>query len=255
LINARHLLALTASTYPGYTQLVKTKRQIGNDNAHRSFAVKTFVTYLRVSTERQGASGLGLEAQETAVAAFVSQEGGEVIGSFVEVESGKKSDRPQLIAALALCRKKKATLLIAKIDRLARNVAFISRLMESSVPFVATDCPCANKLMVHLLAAFAEWERDQISSRTKAALAAAKARGVRLGAPDPRKGSAQGVAAIHAKADGFAARVTPTIAGIRAAGVTSLSGIAQALNARGVPTARGGEWTATAVRRVEQRAG
>jgi len=217
--------------------------------------MKTYVTYLRVSTARQGASGLGLEAQETAVAAFVAREGGEVVGSFVEVESGKKNDRPQLAAALALCRKKKATLLIAKIDRLARNVAFISRLMESSVPFVATDCPCANKLMVHLLAAFAEWERDQISARTKAALEAARARGVRLGAPDPTIGSARGVAALQANADRFAAGVAPTIAAIRAAGVTTLAGIAQALNQRGIPTARGGEWTATAVRRVEQRAG
>lgn len=136
-----------------------------------------FVAYYRVSTARQGQSGLGLDAQRSAVAGFVAGRG-ELAAEFTEVESGRKNDRPQLIAALDLCRRRKAVLVIAKLDRLARNVAFVARLMESGAEFVAVDNPHATKLLVHLLAAFAEHERDQISARTVAALAAAKARGV-----------------------------------------------------------------------------
>ncbi len=145
------------------------------------------VTYLRVSTDRQGQSGLGLDAQRAAVAAYVA--GRPVLGEFVEVESGRKDDRPQLAAALALCRQRRAVLVIAKLDRLARSVAFISNLMASGVEFVAADMPQANRLTVHILAAVAEHEREMISQRTKAALAAAKARGTRLGNPRPRHGS------------------------------------------------------------------
>lgn len=141
------------------------------------------VTYLRVSTDRQGQSGLGLEAQRAAVAAYVA--GRPVLGEFVEVESGRKDDRPQLAAALALCRQRRAVLVIAKLGRLARSVAFISNLMASGVEFVAADMPQANRLTVHILAAVAEHEREMIAQRTKAALAAAKARGTRLGNPRP----------------------------------------------------------------------
>src|SRR5262245_46589441 len=138
-----------------------------------------YVAYYRVSTVRQGQSGLGLEAQQAAVAAFC-----EPIESFTEVESGKRSDnRPQLALAITACRRLKATLIVAKLDRLARNVAFVSTLMESGVDFVAADNPHATRLTVHILAAVAEHEREMISQRTKAALAAAKARGVRLGNP------------------------------------------------------------------------
>jgi DNA invertase Pin-like site-specific DNA recombinase len=141
-----------------------------------------FIAYYRVSTDRQGTSGLGLEAQRTTVLRHVGN--GELIAEYTEVESGKKnSNRPQLRAALQDCRKRKATLVIAKLDRLGRNVAFISALMDSDADFVCCDNPHANRLMLHMLAAFAEHEREQISMRTKEALAAAKARGVKLGNP------------------------------------------------------------------------
>src|SRR3954466_14112607 len=141
-----------------------------------------FVAYYRVSTDRQGQSGLGLDAQRAAVAGFFGAR--ELIAEFTEVESGKRADRPQLAAALDLCRRRRAMLVIAKLDRLARNVAFIASLMEAGVEFTAVDMPSANKLTLHILAAVAEHEREMISARTRAALAAAKARGVRLGRPD-----------------------------------------------------------------------
>ncbi len=141
-----------------------------------------FVAYYRVSTDRQGQSGLGLNAQRAAVAGFVSAR--ELVAEFTEVESGKRNDRPQLAMALNLCRRRRAMLVIAKLDRLARNGAFIANLMESGGEFTAVDMPSANKLTLHILAAVAEHEREMISARTKAALAAAKVRGVTLGRPD-----------------------------------------------------------------------
>ena len=143
--------------------------------------MQKYVSYLRVSTNRQGVSGLGLDAQRRTVASYLTGNTGELVEEFVEVESGAKSSRPVLDSALETCRRNKAVLVIAKLDRLARNVAFISQLMETRVEFVACDAPYANRLMLHILSAFAEHEREQISARTKAALAAAKARGVRLG--------------------------------------------------------------------------
>ena len=139
-----------------------------------------FVAYYRVSTDRQGASGLGLDAQRQAVACQVN--GGQLVAEFTEIESGRRhTNRPQLLAALEECRKRRATLLIARLDRLARNVAFIANLMESGADFIACDMPQANRLTIHILAAVAEHEREMISQRTKAALAAAKARGTKLG--------------------------------------------------------------------------
>ena len=140
-----------------------------------------FVSYIRVSTTEQDESGLGLEAQRQAVSEYLARQSGKLLCEFAEIESGSRNDRVQLTDAIELCKRYKATLLIAKLDRLARNVAFISKLMESGIAFIATDNPHANKLMLHMLAAFAEHERDQIRTRTKAALAAAKARGVVLG--------------------------------------------------------------------------
>ena len=156
-----------------------------------------FVSYLRVSTARQGTSGLGLEAQRAAVAGFLDGGDWTLVQEVLEVESGKRNDRPALATALKLCRKHRATLVIAKLDRLARNVAFISNLMESGVEFVAVDMPQANRFVVHILAAVAEQEAEAISKRTKAALAAAKARGTKLGG---RRVSAERFAEIGAAA-------------------------------------------------------
>ncbi|HSH77375.1 MAG TPA: recombinase family protein [Herpetosiphonaceae bacterium] len=212
---------------------------------------RNYVAYFRVSTAKQGRSGLGLEAQQQAITQFLN--GAVPIAEFVEVESGKNSDRPQLDAALAAARKAKAVLVIAKLDRLARNVAFIANLMESRVPFVCCDRPNAKPFELHIYAAMAEEEARAISQRTKEALAMARARGVRLGAPDPRTGSARGVKQIKDKADRYAANVLPIIEKIRTSGVTTLAGIAEELNTRNVKTARGGRWQATTVHRVLAR--
>lgn len=215
---------------------------------------RAYVAYYRVSTDRQGRSGLGLEGQKAAVLDFINGGAASLIAEYTEVESGRRKDRPQLAEALKACKKHRATLVIAKLDRLARNVAFISGLMESGVDFVAVDMPDANRLTVHILAAVAEHEREMISERTKAALKAAKARGVKLGSPKPRRGAPLGAAAQRAVADRFAANVAPVIREIRASGVGTLQGIAKALNARGIPTARGGAWHPATVRNVLQRA-
>ena len=157
-----------------------------------------FVAYYRVSTDKQSRSGLGLEAQRAAVEAHVAGARGAVAAGFIEVESGRKKDRPQLAAALAAARAHRAVLVIAKLDRLARNVHFVSGLMESGVEFVAADMPTVNRLTVHILAAVAEEEARMISARTKAALAAAKARGVRLGNPNLAAGSPEQARAANA---------------------------------------------------------
>lgn len=213
-----------------------------------------YVGYYRVSTQAQGRSGLGLEAQRTAVATFVSSVSGELRAHFEEVESGGKSDRPQLRSALRYCRSKKATLVIAKLDRLARNVHFISQLMESGVEFVAADMPTANKLTIHIIAAMAEYERDVISQRTVASLRSAKVRGVALGNPAISTISRLGVAKNRELADQFACRLMPAIDALRATGVTSYSRIAESLEAAGVRTQRGGQWSAAGVRNIVCRA-
>jgi DNA invertase Pin-like site-specific DNA recombinase len=213
-----------------------------------------FVAYYRVSTDRQGRSGLGLEAQQKAVRTDVTVWGGELIAEFTEIESGKRDDRPQLAAALAVCRKRKATLCIAKLDRLARRVSFISTLMDGDVDFVACDMPMASRLTLHILAAVAEHEREMISQRTKAALAAAKSRGSTLG--NPRLATARETANRNhsAKADALAANVLPIVREVQASGLTTLAAIAGALNARGVRTARGGPWYPATVRNLLLRA-
>jgi DNA invertase Pin-like site-specific DNA recombinase len=164
-----------------------------------------WVSYLRVSTDRQGASGLGLEAQRKSVLDYLNGGRWTLAAEFVEIESGKRSDRPQLTAALAACKKQKAKLVIAKLDRLSRNVHFISGLMDAGVEFVACDMPHANKLTIHILAAVAEHEREAISARTTAALQAAKARGVKLGGPKLAAARVLGAKANKANADQFAA--------------------------------------------------
>jgi DNA invertase Pin-like site-specific DNA recombinase len=202
-----------------------------------------FIAYYRVSTDRQGKSGLGLDAQKKAVEDYLNGGPWQLVGEFTEIESGKRSDRPELEKALEACRRHKAKLVIAKLDRLSRNLAFIATLMESSVEFVAVDNPHASKLTVHILAAVAQHEREMISERTKAALQAAKARGKRLGNPRLSKAAARGTAAGKAAADQFAANVLPVIREIQASGVTSHNAIAAKLNERRVKTARGGRWS------------
>ena len=205
-----------------------------------------FVAYYRVSTDRQGASGLGLEAQRRAVADFAAGRGG-ILAEFTEVESGRKNDRPELRAALAACQRSRAVLVIAKLDRLARNVAFIANLMESGVEFIAVDMPSANRLTLHILAAVAEHEREMISERTRAALAEARARGVKLGNPTPNLPAA--TAARLARMAKARATVAPLIERLRGQGL-SLRAIAADLNERRIPTATGRQWHASSVRNV-----
>jgi len=215
--------------------------------------MRQFVAYYRVSTQKQGRSGLGLDAQKAAVLAYIGA--GEVVASYTDIESGKRDDRPELTKALMACKRTGATLVIAKLDRLSRDVAFIATLMKAGVEFIACDMPTANKLTIHILAAVAEAEREMISLRTKAALEAAKARGVRLGNPTPIRSLANASLAIQTKANNRADNLTRTVQEIRAAGIRSLNGIAKALTARGAPTARGGVWTAKAVSNLLKRQG
>lgn len=211
-----------------------------------------YVAYYRVSTDKQGKSGLGLDAQRAAVAGHLAGRG-DLLAEFTEVESGKKSDRPQLAEALAQCRRRKATLIIAKLDRLARNVAFIANLMESGVEFVACDMPNANRLTLHILAAVAEHEREMISTRTKDALAAAKQRGTRLGNPRPAASAARGRQTIAAQLAAHRQLVQPLVAQLQEQGY-SLRQIAGELNRRGVKTAWGRQWAAATVSNVIKRA-
>jgi DNA invertase Pin-like site-specific DNA recombinase len=209
----------------------------------------SFIAYFRVSTDRQGRSGLGLDAQREAVLRHVGSNRGELIGEFCEIESGKRNDRPQLSAAITATKKAKATLIIAKLDRLARNVHFVSGLMESGVDFVAADNPHANKLMVHMLTAFAEHEREQISQRTKDALAMAKARGIRLG----RNGADHLAPAYRAEAIERARQLAPVLTELQGAGMSARQ-IAAELTARGIATPNGARWHAQSVLRMIDRA-
>ena len=217
--------------------------------AHRG----KFVAYVRVSTDKQGKSGLGLDAQRKAVRDCLNGGTWSLIGEFTEVESGKRNQRPELEKALALCKRQKAKLVIAKLDRLSCNLAFIAALMDSGVEFIAVDNPHANKLTVHILAAVAQHEREMIAQRTKGALQAAKARGVVLGNPRLAHVRDRAVASVKADADRFAKNVAPIIREIQSSGVTSRRGVARSLNARGVATARGGAWTAVQVGAILQR--
>jgi DNA invertase Pin-like site-specific DNA recombinase len=206
--------------------------------------VADFVAYYRVSTDRQGASGLGLDAQRQAVAHQVN--GGQLVAEFTEIESGRRhTNRPQLLAALEECRKRRATLLIARLDRLARNVAFIANLMESGADFIACDMPQANRLTIHILAAVAEHEREMISQRTKAALAEAKRRGTRLGNPRIEAARTLALSAHHAHRPEL--EVLTLMVEWRSQGKT-LRAIARDLNRLNIRPARGREWYASSVR-------
>jgi DNA invertase Pin-like site-specific DNA recombinase len=218
-----------------------------------------FIAYFRVSTDRQGQSGLGLDAQRKGVMDYLNGGNWKLVDEYTEVESGKRIDRPELANALDACKREKAKLVIAKLDRLARNVHFISGLMESGVDFVVADMPEANKLTVHIMAAMAEYEREQISDRTKKALAAAKAKGKKLGWSMPSrqreqlKASRKGVKSNIAHANLFAENTLPIIREIQAVGITTLKGIAEVLNTRGVQTARGKKWFPATVKNILAR--
>jgi DNA invertase Pin-like site-specific DNA recombinase len=217
------------------------------------------ITYIRVSTSQQGRSGLGIEAQRQALRQFAKAEGMELIREFVEVETGKGSDaldrRPQLKAALAAAKKLKCHVAVAKLDRLSRDVHFISGLMAHRVPFVVAELGAdVDPFVLHLFAALAEKERSLISTRTRQALAAAKARGVALGNPQLDVARRSAVQAVTAGADRYAANVLPIIREAQKAGAITLRDIANALNARGVATARGGQWHPTSVSNVLSRA-
>jgi DNA invertase Pin-like site-specific DNA recombinase len=224
---------------------------------------RSLIAYVRVSTSKQGRSGLGLEAQQEALSRFAEAEGFDLVRTFVEVETGKGSDalerRPQLAAALAEARRRRCSIGVAKLDRLSRDVHFISGLMAHRIPFVVAELGAdVDPFILHLFAALAEKERALIGVRTKAALAAAKARGVRLGNPrldEARKAAHKAAAAANeAAAKRHAATVLPVIREIKRAGARTLREIAEALNARGAQTARGGQWYAMTVRNVLARA-
>jgi DNA invertase Pin-like site-specific DNA recombinase len=217
-----------------------------------------FIAYYRVSTAKQGRSGLGIEAQRPAVETYLNGGRWKIIQEFTEVESGRRSDRPELDKALATARVHRAPVVVAKVDRLTRSVGFLSRLLEAGVDVRFADLPAiegpTGRFMLQQMASVAELEAGMISSRTKAALAAAKARGKKLGgyrgAKLTAKDRAAGRALLAARARARANDIAPTIAEIRAEGVTSLQGIARALNERGIPAARAGIWSATQVGRV-----
>jgi DNA invertase Pin-like site-specific DNA recombinase len=196
-----------------------------------------FIAYYRVSTDRQGRSGLGLDAQREAVCQFLAGRNATVIAEFVEIESGGKNDRPKLREALDACQREKATLLIAKLDRLARSVAFISALMEAKTNFLAVDMPHASRLVLHVMAAFAEHEREMIRERTKAALAAAKARGVRLGVNGAALAKRN-----QADATIYAVKLQDTITIAHNAGARTTRQIAEYLNAAGIKSRQEGRW-------------
>lgn len=204
-----------------------------------------YISYLRVSTQKQGHSGLGIEAQRAAVEEYLRCGGGALVEEHIEIESGSLRNRPILERAIARCRQEKAVLLIAKLDRLARNVAFVSSLMEAGVEFVAVDAPFASKLMIHILSAFAEHERLLISERTKAALAAAKARGVRLGVNGQRLADQHKAAAFT-----FAQTLREPILAWMRQGSGTLQALADNLNRADYRTREGAAWGPPGVQRL-----
>jgi DNA invertase Pin-like site-specific DNA recombinase len=220
--------------------------------------LRPIICYLRVSTAQQGKSGLGIEAQRSAMSAFAKANDFEIVGEFVEFESGKGSDaldrRPQLAAALAKAKRLGCPVGVAKLDRLSRDVAFISGLMSQRVAFLVAELGVdADPFMLHLFAALAEKERAMISSRTKSALSAAKAKGVKLGNPNLEAAREVAVGARVKIADDFATGILPVVAEIQATGATTLRAIADALNRRGFKTPRGSKWAAMSVKNVLAR--
>lgn len=214
--------------------------------------MQSFVAYYRVSSGIQERSGLGLDAQRATVRQYADPLGA-IIEEFTEIESGSVHERPQLHAALAACRRRGAVLLIAKLDRLARSVSLVSSLMDGNVRFIACDMPEANRLTLHLLAAVAEHEREMISQRTKAALAIAKARGVKLGNPRAAVIARQAAQQAQASADRFARQLAPLVIGLQAQGIHGPRALARELNARSVKTRGGGLWHASTAANLLKR--
>jgi len=219
--------------------------------------IMRYVAYYRVSTQKQGKSGLGLEAQRKMVADFISGNSGDLVAEYTEIESGKADDRPELIAAMKKADLVGGRLLVGKLDRLSRDLHFITSLQKSKVDFVVCDLPGCDSFTINIYGALAQREREMISARTKAGLAAAKARGVKLGTnnlpPEMRhEASAKGVAVIRQQADNFADKIITVIEGLQSQG-KSLRAIARELDSLGVQTARGGAWTPTAVKNVISR--
>jgi DNA invertase Pin-like site-specific DNA recombinase len=218
--------------------------------AHRG----RFVAYYRVSTDRQGKSGLGLDAQREAVKDYLNGGHWTLIGEFTEVESGRSHRRPMLDAAIGLCKEQGATLVIAKLDRLYRNAFFVNKLYHDGVDFVAADQPYANKLTIQILASVAEHEAELISERTRAALAAVKRRGKRLGSPKPEVGGFYAGLVSKKTADEYAAKVMPIVRDLRKAGCHTLREIAEGLERHGVATPRGGlKWWPSMVNNLLKR--
>lgn len=210
-----------------------------------------YAVYRRCSTQRQGDSGLGLEAQTEAVNRYILSSGGEVVREFTEIESGKKSDRPVLLEAIRLCKEHGYTLLVAKLDRLTRNLHFITTLQQSKVNFVAADNPHATTFVIHILVAVAEHERTLISQRTKAALAAAKRRGVRLGNPHCKSAIAKAVRVRQELAEKRNSQLRQIVLEtMKKTGLWSLADIANCLNLRGIKTRRGCQFTPTHIHRL-----
>jgi DNA invertase Pin-like site-specific DNA recombinase len=214
--------------------------------------MKRFIGYYRVSRDSQKIDGYGITSQKDIVRRFVESQNGILEREFSEVESGRYSDtdRPQLAAALEFCKRNKATLVIAKLDRLARNAEFLLRLQNSGVDFVCCDCPNADKFTVGILALVAQRERELISERTRLGLAAAKAKGVKMGTPNPQKAVAAMMMANKSARLEFNSEISPIIGEIKSAGVQTLQGIADCLNRRGIPTRSGKTWYPTTVRNV-----
>jgi DNA invertase Pin-like site-specific DNA recombinase len=220
------------------------------------------IAYYRVSTKKQGESGLGLEAQKNTINRFLASSPYELVSEYVEIESGRKTDkrRPQLRAALEQCEREGATLMIAKLDRLTRNVGFLTTLLDRQVPIMALDMPnlqdpAMSRFILQLMANVAELERAQISDRTKKALAARKARGMSLGSPTPANGAQAGGLVTADQANEFASQVYPVIQELKKFGCATLAKIAQGLSARGIATATGKKaWSISAVRNVVNRA-
>lgn len=209
-----------------------------------------FVAYYRVSTDKQGLDGNGIEGQRQSVSRYLASLDCELVASFQEVESGANNQRPQLAAAIQTAKSKKAILVIAKLDRLSRNAAFLLQLQDSRVDFICCDMPNADPLSIGIIALLAQRERQLISERTKAGLAVAKQRGAALGNPNAAKAWSKAVESIKAGKQEFAKSALVTIREIQGTGVKTLAKIADCLNKRGEKTARGGTWTATAVKRV-----